>query len=90
MTTADKPMSTVTHASVTGGYALKLTFSDGVSREVDLESELYGEVFEPLRDPTFFAQVEMDDQSGTVVWSNGADFNPEFLYHDARSPERVA
>jgi hypothetical protein len=71
----------VTEARVLGGYVLELTFSDGTRREVDLEGELYGEVFEPLRDPAYFAQGVLDPVIGTVVWPNGADFSPEFLYH---------
>ena len=72
-------METVIEAKVTGKYSLEVTFSDGTTREVDLESELYGKVFEPLVDPAFFATVTVDRELGTVVWSNGADFSPEFL-----------
>ena len=74
-------METVAAVRVTGDYSLELFFSDGTSREVDLEPELYGELFEPLRDPAFFAQVAVDEELGTVTWPNGADFSPEFLYH---------
>lgn len=61
-------------------YTLDVTFEDGVVRRVDLEPELEGEVFRPLRDPAVFAQVTVDDEAGTVVWPNGADLAPEFLY----------
>ncbi len=77
-------MEVVTKAKIKGPFSLELTFSDSLCREVDLESELEGEVFEPLRDPAFFAQVAFDRALGTVVWSNGADFSPEFLYDKAR------
>lgn len=73
-------MELVTSVSVTGPYSLFLTFSDGTHREVNLEAELSGEVFEPLRDPAVFAQVRVDPELGTVVWPNGADFSPEFLH----------
>ena len=73
-------MEVVTAVRVIGPYSLELTFSDDTRREVDLEPELYGEVFEPLRDPAFFAQATVDHELGTVVWPNGADFSPEFLY----------
>ena len=78
-------MEVVTKVRVLRSYVLELTFSDGRRREVDLEGELYGEVFEPLRDPALFAQAVVDAQLGTVVWPNGADFSPEFLYHQATS-----
>lgn len=73
-------METVTKVRVLRSYVLELAFSDGTKREVDLESELYGEVFEPLRDPAVFAEARVDEELGTVVWPNGADFSPEFLY----------
>jgi hypothetical protein len=79
-------MQYVTEARVLRPYILELTFSDGTHGEVDLEGELYGEVFEPLRDPAYFAQGELDAVIGTVVWPNGADFSPEFLYaHQIKS-----
>lgn len=59
-------------------YTIDVTFDDGVVRRIDLEPELDGEVFEPLRDPQLFAQVTVDEEAGTVVWPNGADFAPEF------------
>ena len=83
-------METVTKVKVMGPYTLELTFSDDFRRKVDLESELYGEVFEPLRDPAFFAQAQLDHELGTVVWPDGADFSSEFLYHDAKSPRKAA
>jgi hypothetical protein len=61
-------------------YKLRLTFSDGAVKDVDLEDELYGEVFAPLRDPALFRQVTVNPDTGTIEWPNGADFAPEFLY----------
>ena len=72
-------METVIEVKITAKYCLEITFSDGTTREVDLEPELYGEVFEPLKDPAFFATVTVDRVLGTVGWPNGADFSPEFL-----------
>lgn len=62
------------------GYRLWLRFADGVEGEVDLEAELWGEVFAPLKDASLFAAVRLDPELGTVTWPNGADFAPEFLY----------
>lgn len=63
---------------IVGPHSLHLTFSDGTQKRVNLLRMLWGAVFEPLRDPVFFAQAKLDDW--TVSWPNGADFAPEFLY----------
>lgn len=62
------------------GFVLRLVFDDGAIREVDLEAELWGPVFEPLNDPAVFRQVRVDQELGTVVWPNGADLDPDLLY----------
>jgi hypothetical protein len=59
------------------GAAFLLGFSDGLGGEFDRESKLWGEVFEPLRDPVMFRQVTVDQVAGTIVWPTGADFDPE-------------
>jgi hypothetical protein len=61
-------------------YTLYLRFSDGSNGEVDLEQKLDGEIFEPLRDITYFKYFTVNYELHTVVWPNGADFAPEFLY----------
>ncbi len=73
------------------GYRLWLRFHDGVCGTVDLTSELWGPVFEPLRDVELFAQAAVHPECETVVWPNGADLAPEFLYDAAkRSNEATA
>jgi hypothetical protein len=72
----------VTSVEVLGHYRLRLGFSDGSTREVDLTGELRGPVFEPLADPAFFAQVRVDPELGTVVWPHGADLDPLVLHGD--------
>ncbi|MFN8455680.1 MAG: DUF2442 domain-containing protein [Anaerolineae bacterium] len=67
----------VTAVEYLGDYKLKLKFNNGAAGVVDLERELYGEVFEPLRDKNLFRQVFLTSQ--TIEWPNGADFAPEFL-----------
>ncbi len=61
-------------------YTLYLHFSDGSEGEVNLEHELEGEIFKPLRDIPYFKDFNVDQELHTVVWPNGADFAPEFLY----------
>ena len=70
-------------AEYAGGYSINLKFSDGVAGTVDLESELWGEVFEPLKDVQIFRQFSIHPELRTVCWPNGADFAPEFLYEVA-------
>lgn len=60
-------------------YVIWLQFEDGVSGEVDLKGELWGEVFEPLKDVEEFKRFSVSPDVHTVVWANGADFSPEFL-----------
>lgn len=69
----------VREVRVVGPSQLWLRFSDGAAGTVDLASELWGEVFEPLTDPAFFALAALDENAYTVCWPNGADFAPEFL-----------
>ena len=67
-------------------YVIEVSFRDGTRREVGLESELWGEVFEPLRDPALVHQVAVDPTFGSVFWLTGADLAPEFLYFGEQGP----
>jgi hypothetical protein len=62
------------------GYTLHIRFSDDIEGEVDLEQELEGEVFEPLKDISHFKDFAVNHELHTVTWPNGAHFAPEFLY----------
>ena len=63
-----------------GGFTVHLRFTDGVEGDVDLSDDLWGEMFEPLKDPTIFGQVRVHPDFHTLCWPNGADLAPEFLY----------
>ena len=69
-----------------GDFIVHIRFSDGTEGDVDLRCELYGEIFEPLKDQNLFAQVGVHPEFHTLVWPNGADFAPEFLYEMVRVP----
>lgn len=71
-------------AEYRGDYRVWVKFSDGVEGEVDLTAELWGEIFEPLKEKALFGKLAFDEELGTVVWPNGADFAPEFLYQKLR------
>jgi hypothetical protein len=73
-------MHFVRNAKYDSGYRLILTFEDDSKRMVDLKDELHGEVFLPLGDVNYFKTVKVDPDLDTIVWDNGADFSPDFLY----------
>ncbi len=70
----------VVEARYVRDFTIWLKFEDGTEGEVDLSGELYGPVFEPLRSAEYFSQVRVDPELGTIIWPNGADLAPEFLY----------
>jgi hypothetical protein len=72
------------------GYRLRILFSNGIVKDVDLAGELYGEVFEQLKDPTFFKRVSVNPETETIEWPNGADFAPEFLFDVGQETKQVA
>ena len=65
-------------------YVIWLKFNNGVEGEIDLKDELYGEVFELLKDINTFKKFKVDKEIETIVWKNGADFAPEFLYENMK------
>ena len=70
----------VVKAEYIDGYTIKVQFNNGETGTVDLQNELDGEVFEPLRDLSNFKKFHVDPELETIVWENGADLAPEFLY----------
>jgi Protein of unknown function (DUF2442) len=78
----------VTQVRVIGAFSLEITFDNGVTKRINLQKELYGPIFEPLRNPAFFAQAFVD-HSRTVAWPNGADFAPDFLYQIEPEDSRI-
>jgi hypothetical protein len=77
-------------AEYVGGHAIRFRFADGTEGVVDLEDELWGEVFEPLRDTAIFRNFRLDIELNTVNWSTGADFAPEFLYEKTAAQQAGA
>jgi len=67
-----------------GDYCLECGFTNGETLQINLQNELYGEVFTPLLDVKLFSQVCINPDTGTIEWENGADFAPEFLYELAQ------
>lgn len=77
----DEQMVRVKSVEPLSGFRVRLGFTDGSSKEVNLEMYLRGPVFEPIRsDPDVFRSVRVDHRAGTIVWPNGADIDPDVLY----------
>ena len=77
------PVLRIHEAKVVGPHRLRILFSTGETRTVDVlpvVEHVGGPVFEPLRDAAYFARVVVDPVCGTVVWPNGADLAPDALY----------
>lgn len=68
----------VVDAKYLEGYKIEFRFNNGITKVVDLTNEIYGEVFEPLKDINYFKNFALNPF--TIEWKNGADFSPEFLF----------
>lgn len=77
-------------AQYVGDYRIRLRFADGREGEVDLECELWGEVFEPLKDQALFRAFLVDRELNTITWPTGADLAPEYLYERAAAQPDAA
>lgn len=62
-------------------YTLRIAFNDGVEQLIDFRPVLAGELFGSLQDLSLFNQVRIDPEVPTLVWPNGADFDPETLHN---------
>ena len=80
----------VTDVTYLEDYKLRLAFNNGVIKDVDLSTELYGEIFESLKDIERFKQVAVNPDTNTIEWRNGADLAPEFLYEIGKVVRKVA
>jgi hypothetical protein len=80
------PIYRVRSFEITGPYTLRVQFDDRTDQIIDFEPVLAGELYGPLRNLSLFQQVRIDPEVHTLVWPNGADFDPTIL-HDW--PEHV-
>ena len=76
----DHSIHKVTGFEVVGPYSLRVSFEDRVTRTIDFSSILNGELFGPLRNLKVFEAVSLDPEVHTLVWPNGADFDPTTLH----------
>jgi hypothetical protein len=73
------PMHRVVSFSIVGPHELNVAFEDGVVRRINFLPVLEGELFGPLKDLNMFNAVTLDSEGYTLVWPNGADFDPATL-----------
>jgi len=78
----------VTRVTHLKAYELEVEFSDGVVKKVDLSRELYGEVFEPLKDPEFFKQVAVNQETNTISGPTGRTLPQSFCTKSAKRSSR--
>jgi Protein of unknown function (DUF2442)/Domain of unknown function (DUF4160) len=81
----------VTEVEPLDDYRLRVSFNDGVVREIDCSFLLHGTLGQALRDPAYFRRARVDPEARTVVWPNGLDPAPEVLRERAAraTAERV-
>lgn len=70
----------VTSFQIEAAYKLRIAFDDGSEQVIDFRPVLEGEMYGPLRERSLFDQVRIDPEVHTLVWPNGADFDPETLH----------
>ena len=74
------PVHKITAFEIVGPYRIRIEFGDGLVRTIDFKPVLEGELYGPLRDLNQFNSVALDDEIHTLVWPNGADFDPATLH----------
>lgn len=66
---------------IVGAYTLEIVFDDGLQKLINFEPILYGGLYGKLRDLDFFNSVHLDSEVHTIIWQNGADFDPAILHN---------
>ena len=74
------PIYRVVSFEIRAPYTLRVWFDDGTDQVIDFLTLLEGELFSPLRDVALFSQVHIDPEVHTLVWPNGADWDPATLH----------
>jgi len=75
------PICRVLSFKISAPYTLEVLFDDHTTQIIDFSSILKGELYGPLNDLDLFSQVQIDPEVHTLVWPNGADFDPAALYN---------
>ncbi|MBI2824331.1 MAG: DUF2442 domain-containing protein [Planctomycetia bacterium] len=83
------PIYRVRSFKIEAPYTLSVRFDDGSEQVIDFQPVLAGELFGPLKDLTVFNQVRLDPEVHTLVWPNGADFDPATLHDWPANAEAI-
>jgi hypothetical protein len=75
---------------IIGPFTLRVEFCDKTAQTIDFSPVLLGQVYGPLRDQTLFNRVQIDPEAHTLVWPNGADFDPATLHDWPQLAEDLA
>ena len=84
------PIYRVKSFQLVGPYTLRVQFDDQTEQVINFETVLAGELYRPLRDSALFNQVRIDPEVQTLVWPNGADFDPATLHDWPKHAEALA
>lgn len=82
------PIYRVRSFEIAAPYTLRIQFDDGTEQTINFRPVLAGEMYGPLRELSFFEQVQIDPEVHTLIWPNGADFEPATL-HDWPEQEQA-
>ena len=74
------PIYRVTAFEIVAPHILRVRFDDDTEQTIDFHPVLAGELYRPLRDLSLFNEVRIDPEVHTLVWPNGADFDPATLH----------
>jgi hypothetical protein len=74
------PIYRVQQFKIVRPYTLLVSFDDDTQQTIDFRPVLAGELYGPLVDLSLFNQVRLDPEVHTLVWPNGADFDPATLH----------
>lgn len=86
----EHPIHRVRSFRIEGPYTLRVEFDDDTEQVIDFKSVLAGELYRPLRELAVFNQVRVDPEVRTLVWPNGADFDPATLHDWPQYAEALA
>jgi Protein of unknown function (DUF2442) len=84
------PIHRVQSFQIVAPYTLRVQFDDQTEQVINFEPVLAGELYRPLRDLALFNQVQIDPEVRTLVWPNGADFDPATLHDWPKQAEALA
>ena len=76
----EHPIYRVRSFEIAGAYTLRISFDDGTEQTIDFQPILAGELYGPLKALSLFNQVQIDPEVQTLVWPNGADFDPATIH----------